>query len=350
MNHHHHLTPPLSSSISPPIDPVAFDDDDDNDDDDDDDAHNAILPVGALPSTSTSAASTPAPTPTTAAPPPRKLPTLLPAPSRHPAPGAIRPPPPTHNPPDASQLTPVTYISSTLPTSMLLSTLPAAPRRSPPPSAAGEDAKPAKMTRLTDFEKGQIAALWEEYHSITRIQRRLADWGKRRPYNTIKSFIDRWKQRNTYQNVPASGRPVKVGAEERRRIRQECAEREGWSWARLQKEVAPEISLRTLKRVVRGEYDKEDGDELLGGVEEGEEGGEGVKGKKRKLVGGKRQGGPRKKSVGGGSAVMGGGVVEMGIMGMGMGMGMTLPGHELSAVAAPVGNGPAMPMLGNQRY
>lgn len=114
------------------------------------------------------------------------------------------------------------------------------------------------MTRLTDFEKGQIAALWEEYHHIPKIQERLLAYGgKRRSYTTIQSFVQRWKERSSHANAKAEGRPPKVNPEERRRI-QAAAQETGWTWAQLQREVAPEIGIKTLKRVVAGDYDKED--------------------------------------------------------------------------------------------
>jgi len=140
------------------------------------------------------------------------------------------------------------------------SSFPSPPATATTPANAAEAHERMKMTRLTDFEKGQIAALWEEYHHIPKIQERLLAYGgKRRSYTTIQSFVQRWKERNTHANAKAEGRPPKVGKEDRRRI-QAAARDTGWSWAKLQREVAPEIGIKTLKRVVAGDYDKEEGE------------------------------------------------------------------------------------------
>jgi transposase len=143
---------------------------------------------------------------------------------------------------------PLIYHSSALPPTAAL------PAVSPPSPASPKE--PAKMSRLSDFEKGQIAALWEEYHHIPKIQERLLAYGgKRRSYTVIKAFLDRWQQRGDYGNAKATGRRPKVGKEERERIKAAVLERRGWTWSRLNKEIAPQIALKTLRKVVAGEYD-----------------------------------------------------------------------------------------------
>lgn len=230
-------------------------DDHDGTDDDDDDATIPNFDDSAPPQFTTTAAG-PAPAhlqttpPASASATDHRLRTLLPALS--------------------TELSLIPFHSSTLPRSRNLPPPPpppSLPSLPPPPplprSSVGplpgtEERERMKMTRLTDFEKGQIAALWEEYHHVPKIQERLLAYGgKRRSYTTIQSFVQRWKERNSHANAKAEGRPPKVNAEERRRI-QAAARETGWTWARLHREVAPEIGIKTLKRVVAGDYDKED--------------------------------------------------------------------------------------------
>ncbi|KAF8248397.1 hypothetical protein K440DRAFT_660913 [Wilcoxina mikolae CBS 423.85] len=231
-------------------------------------AHDALIP-GASPSPF----STSSETPSDPMPPPQAIAAPLQAVAAPPQ--AIAPQNTQLRPllpaPTPESLTPIAYHSSTLPQSHNLP--PPTSFQSPPatattPTNAAESQERMKMTRLTDFEKGQIAALWEEYHHIPKIQERLLAYGgKRRSYTTIQSFVQRWKERNTHANAKAEGRPPKVGKEDRRRI-QAAARDTGWSWAKLQREVAPEIGIKTLKRVVAGDYDKE---EVEGAGEEGGE-------------------------------------------------------------------------------
>jgi transposase len=146
---------------------------------------------------------------------------------------------------------PLIYHTSALPPTNLLPPVPL-----PPPAPPKE---PTKMSRLSDFEKGQIAALWEEYHHIPKIQSRLIAYGgKRRSYTVIKAFLDRWQQRGgDYGNAKATGRRPKVAREERERIKSAVLdpERRDWTWNRLNREIAPGIALKTLRKVVAGEYD-----------------------------------------------------------------------------------------------
>lgn len=147
-----------------------------------------------------------------------------------------------------------------------------------------------------------IASLHLEGHSIASIQRLLASWGQPRSYNTIKSFLDRWTTRGgDYSNDKATGRPKKLNREQREMIKEEvrkrggirvgsggihaAADMAGVSWEELRDELAPGVSTRTLKRVVKGDYDSDEGEKEQEKEENGESGKKGKKPtvKKRKI-------------------------------------------------------------------
>ncbi|KAF8542782.1 hypothetical protein BDD12DRAFT_802689 [Trichophaea hybrida] len=277
--------PPTRSEVDTPVPPLNAPESTSNET-----AHDALIPSASpspFPTSETPSNPMPPPQPIAAPPQPITAPpqpiTAPPQPIAAP-PQLIAAPPQPIAPqntqlrpllpaPTPESLTPIAYHSSTLPQSHNLpspTSFPSPPATTTSPTNAAESQERMKMTRLTDFEKGQIAALWEEYHHIPKIQERLLAYGgKRRSYTTIQSFVQRWKERNTHANAKAEGRPPKVGKEDRRRI-QAAARDTGWSWAKLQREVAPEIGIKTLKRVVAGDYDKEEGEGA------GEEGGENV--------------------------------------------------------------------------
>ena len=73
-----------------------------------------------------------------------------------------------------------------------------------PASATPTPTSTVQRKRLTDFEKGKIALLYEQKCTIQQIANQMG-----RPKSTIQTFIERYAERGTHENQPIPGRPKK---------------------------------------------------------------------------------------------------------------------------------------------
>ena len=102
--------------------------------------------------------------------------------------------------------------------------------------------------RLSDFEKGQIVALAEKNCPLSEIQAQV-----NRSKSTIHEFLQRFRERGSEENLPTSGRPPKLSASTRRLpVRRSKKDRQQ-PLRELRNEVAPQVSVRTVKRALQQE-------------------------------------------------------------------------------------------------
>jgi hypothetical protein len=113
--------------------------------------------------------------------------------------------------------------------------------------------------RLSDFEKGQIVALWQEFGHVAKILPRLTH---PRSESTVRNFIRRYQARNSTRNLPAPGRPLKMNLRTRNRVFTDSKENRTQSVRQLRDNLAPEVSTRTVKRYCNGSFVFRLGDEL----------------------------------------------------------------------------------------
>jgi transposase len=101
---------------------------------------------------------------------------------------------------------------------------------------------------LNDVEKGQVIELDHLGLSQGLITDRLG-----RTKSTVGAFLKRYYERGTTENSPAPGRPTKVTEQLKRRLLRHTKSNRRQPLAELRNEVAPELSIRTVKRVLRNE-------------------------------------------------------------------------------------------------
>jgi transposase len=99
---------------------------------------------------------------------------------------------------------------------------------------------------LSDFEKGQIAALIDEKYPISQIQKHV-----NRLRTTIESFVKRWQTRGSHHNQPATGRPPRLDARAKRHLAREARKDRRQPLSELRNTVAPQVSVSTVKRALR---------------------------------------------------------------------------------------------------
>lgn len=102
--------------------------------------------------------------------------------------------------------------------------------------------------RLSDFERGQIVALWQEFSHVAKILPRLTH---PRSESTVRNFIRRYQARNSIRNLPAPGRPLKMNLRTRNRVFTDAKEKRTQSFRQIWDNLAPEVSIRTVKRYLQ---------------------------------------------------------------------------------------------------
>src|SRR5947209_4399652 len=98
---------------------------------------------------------------------------------------------------------------------------------------------------LSDFEKGQIAALSDENYPISHIQKHV-----NRSRTTIQSFAKRRQERGSHHNEPGAGRPPKIDSRDKRRIAREARKDRRQPLHELRNNVVPHVSVKTVKRAL----------------------------------------------------------------------------------------------------
>ena len=101
---------------------------------------------------------------------------------------------------------------------------------------------------LNDIEKGQVV----ELDHLGLFQRLIAD-RLGRTKSTVGAFLKRYHERGTTENSPAPGRPSKVIEQLKRRLLRHIKSNRRQPLAELRNEVALELSIRTVKRMLRNE-------------------------------------------------------------------------------------------------
>lgn len=90
------------------------------------------------------------------------------------------------------------------------------------------------MGRLTDFEKGRITGGWQLFGSVAKILPLVPG----RSESTVRSFVRRWIQRGSYENLPASGRPPLLTKLDKRRLCREARKERRKPLTELRNEVS----------------------------------------------------------------------------------------------------------------
>ncbi|KDQ19122.1 hypothetical protein BOTBODRAFT_484406 [Botryobasidium botryosum FD-172 SS1] len=98
---------------------------------------------------------------------------------------------------------------------------------------------------LSDFQKGQIIALWK----VHGIYQKVAD-ELHLPYNTVRSFIQRYHTRRSIENLPRSGAPRKLSQRTTSRLRRTSRKSRRTTLAKLRDDIAPYVSTRTVSRAL----------------------------------------------------------------------------------------------------
>ena len=101
---------------------------------------------------------------------------------------------------------------------------------------------------MSDFDKGQIIAFRKQNSSLSQIAKEI-----NRPKSTIQTFLDRYESRDSHENTPSAGRPRLITARTRRRLVRESKKARRLPLRELTNEVAPNASVRTIKRVLAEE-------------------------------------------------------------------------------------------------
>jgi transposase len=101
---------------------------------------------------------------------------------------------------------------------------------------------------LDDVEKSQVI----ELNHLGLSQRLIAD-RLGRNNSAVGTFLKRYHERGTTENSPVPGRPTKVTEPLKRRLHRHTKSDRRKPLAELQNEVVPELSIRTVERVLRNE-------------------------------------------------------------------------------------------------
>lgn len=101
---------------------------------------------------------------------------------------------------------------------------------------------------LSDFEKGQIVALWQEFGHVAKI---LPCLTHPRSESTVRNFIRRYQGRNSTRNLPAPERPLKMNFRTWNGVFADEKENRTQSVPQLRDILAPELSTRTVKRYLQ---------------------------------------------------------------------------------------------------
>lgn len=103
---------------------------------------------------------------------------------------------------------------------------------------------------LSEFDKGRIVGLADCGKNLAEISKQLDI-----PRSTVRDFIKRSKERGHYENVPRPGRPRKT-TEEIDKLIVEVTDDRSDSLEDIQKQIVPELSVRTIKRRIREAADR----------------------------------------------------------------------------------------------
>jgi len=102
--------------------------------------------------------------------------------------------------------------------------------------------------RMSDFDKAQIIAFHKQNLSLSEIAKEM-----NRPKSTIQTFLDRYESCDFHENTPSAGRPRLITTRMRRRVVRESKKARRLPLRELTNEVAPNTSMRTIKRVLAEE-------------------------------------------------------------------------------------------------
>ena len=103
--------------------------------------------------------------------------------------------------------------------------------------------------QLTDLQKGEILALNGENQSQRKIAKKL-----KIPRPTIEGFLRRFKSRGTHENLSRSGRPHVTTENQDRDLCNAAMSQPDIKHKRLRQLLNLNISIRTLRRRLRGEH------------------------------------------------------------------------------------------------
>jgi len=104
---------------------------------------------------------------------------------------------------------------------------------------------PEKTGNLTEFEKGQIAALKEKSLSFSEIGKILS-----RLKSTVLSFYNRFQKRGDVNNLPMPGRHKIIDTRTHRHLVTESKKAHRLPLSELRNKVAPHASVKTIKRAL----------------------------------------------------------------------------------------------------
>ena len=105
-----------------------------------------------------------------------------------------------------------------------------------------------KTTRreLPPIEKGMIIAFFWFFRKISIVSLII-----RRPWSTVKNFLQQATEHSHLENLPRSGRPEKLPNPERRHIWRTVKRNRKLTREQLRDECAPDVSLATIDRYLR---------------------------------------------------------------------------------------------------
>jgi len=104
--------------------------------------------------------------------------------------------------------------------------------------------------RLSDIEKGEIMRLWNVHQSVAKVLPQLT---YPRQDSVVRKFIQRWQQRRDYHDRPTPSRPSKVSGRDRRHLLRAAKANRSQTLHELTKSVTPNVSVRTVNRILAKE-------------------------------------------------------------------------------------------------
>ena len=107
----------------------------------------------------------------------------------------------------------------------------------------------AERKQLTDLQKGEILALEGENESQRKISKKLNI-----PPQTIQSFLQRFKKRDTHKNLPRSGRPHVTTEQQDQELCDTAIIQPRVKYKKLREFLHLNVSIRTLRRRLQKEH------------------------------------------------------------------------------------------------
>ena len=110
---------------------------------------------------------------------------------------------------------------------------------------------PPVTGRLTIYQRGYILALWDYGFSFADISRATG-----RDQSTVTKFIKRVLDTGEIESTPIPGRPRIATAQDIRHIVRSALEDRQQHWKDLKRFAAPNLSITTIKRILREQHIK----------------------------------------------------------------------------------------------